>query len=366
MNDSSTNVETIRISSDTIVRTILFILLFLAIYILRDLGLILLTAVVIASAIEPATRWFATRGVPRILAVIGIYLSVAVTLTLLVYFFLPPLLGDVADVIDQAPQYLANLHVSSTSDATASLLAPHQISGLADWLSTPETLTQIRGLLAGATGGAFSLASTIFGGVLSFILIVVLSFYLAVQKDGIATFLRVITPYRNETYVINLWRRAQLKIGLWLQGQLTLSLIVGVMTFIGLLILGVPNAFLLALLAAGFEVIPVFGPFLSAIPAVAIALIDGGATLGLVTVLLYIIVQQVENHVLYPLVVKKVVGVPAIVVIISLLAGAQLAGFLGVILSVPMAAVLMEVIKDVDGRKRKLHPQESTDTTALV
>jgi predicted PurR-regulated permease PerM len=115
--------------------------------------------------------------------------------------------------------------------------------------------------------------------------------------------------------------------------------------------LGVPYALVLAVLAGLFEIIPVFGPTLSAIPAVAVALVDGGLALGLGVVVIYVIIQQFENHLIYPLVVTKVVGVPPILVIIALIVGWQLAGFLGILLSIPFAAAAQELLGDIQKRR---------------
>jgi predicted PurR-regulated permease PerM len=168
--------------------------------------------------------------------------------------------------------------------------------------------------------------------------------------------LQVVTPLRHQKYVLSLWKRSQIKIGLWMQGQLLLGLIVGVLTYLGLVILGVPYALFLAPLIALFELIPVFGPILAAIPAVIVAFGTGGVSLGFLTVGLYLIVQQFESHLIYPLVVRKVVGVPPLLVIIGLIVGAKVAGFLGIILSVPIAGALKEYIDDVN--KAKLQGKE--------
>jgi predicted PurR-regulated permease PerM len=161
-------------------------------------------------------------------------------------------------------------------------------------------------------------------------------------------FLRIVTPKPQQSYVLSLWRRAQEKIGLWMQGQLLLGIIMGVLVFLGLTILGVKHALVLAVVAAVFEIIPVFGPTLSAIPAVTIAFVDGGATLGFLTVALYVIAQQFENHLIYPLVVTRVVGVPPLLIILALICGGELAGFLGIILSVPIAATIQELARDIE------------------
>ena len=200
---------------------------------------------------------------------------------------------------------------------------------------------------AGLFGNAFTAVANIFGGVLSFVLIVVFSFYFTVLRTCVDDFLYVVTPKKYQTYILDVWERSRRKIGLWMQGQLLLGVIVGVLVFLGLTILGVKHALLLAVIAGLFEIIPVFGPIFASVPAIALGLLDGGLTLALLVVALYAIVQQFENHLIHPLVVTRVVGVPPLLVILSLIIGAQLAGFLGILLSIPVAATIQELVKDV-------------------
>src|SRR3989344_31740 len=249
----------ITISSGTIIKSILFVLLIGALFFLKDLVLIVMTAIVIASAIEPITKWFISYKIPRVIAVLLIYVG--------------------------------------------------------------------------------------------FILLFLSVFYFSVQKKGIDNFLRIVTPVRYQKYILDLWNRSQTKIGLWMQGQLILAVVVGMLVYIGLTIFDIRYALLLAALAGIFELIPLFGAVLAAIPAIIIAFIDGGITLGLLITGLYLIIQQFENHLIYPLVVTKVVGVPPLLVILALIIGAQFAGFLGIILSVPIAAIIQELIKDIQREK---------------
>src|SRR5581483_7054911 len=164
-------------------------------------------------------------------------------------------------------------------------------------------------------------------------------------------FLKIVAPLKHERYIIALWKRSQRKIGLWLQGQLVLAVIIGLLVFLGLTLLSVPNALLLAFLAGLFEIIPLFGPILSSIPSIAIALTTRGFTFALVVVALYIIVHQLENQLIYPLVVKKIVGLSPIISIVALIAGWEIAGFLGVILAVPVASVVIEFFDDYEKDK---------------
>lgn len=342
----------INISSGTIIRTILFVLLLVFLYFFRDLVLIILTAIVIASSIEPIVKWFIKRKIPRVLAVIFVYLGIAGVFVGLFVTFVPLILEETSNLSSSIPQYVNSIDFWPSING-GGFLSETTVQNL----SSSFSLSDIVGGLKSAVGHTFSsfwqAVSTIFGGLLSFVLILVFSFYFAVQEYGITGFLRIVTPANHEKYVIDLWKRSQVKIGRWMQGQILLALFIGILVYLGLMILGVKYALLLAILAAMAELIPLFGPILAAIPAVLIGFLDGGTSLGLMVLGLYVIIQQFENHLIYPLVVKKVVGVPPLMVIIALLVGAQLAGFLGIIIAVPMAAVLMEFANDVEKKKRK-------------
>lgn len=350
---------TIHISSGTIVKSILFILLVGFIYFLRDLVIILLTAIVIASAIEPATKWCMRYKIPRVIAVILVYLFIIVLFFGVFYLFIPPILDDAAGLFATLPQFIDSLVKSNPIIDGASATSQAVADGVRSF-SLQNVIQNLQTTITNISEGFVKTLSVIFGGVLSLVLIIVFSFYFAVQEKGIEKFLRVVTPVEHQDYVVDLWKRSQIKIGLWMQGQLILALIIGVLTYLGLTIFGVPYALLLAVIAAMFELIPVFGPILAAIPAVIVAFAAGGATLGFLVVGLYLIIQQFENHLIYPLVVKKVVGVSPLLVIIALLVGAKVAGFLGIILSVPVAAAVQEFVQDIQKKKEILAGKNTT------
>jgi predicted PurR-regulated permease PerM len=312
----------------------------------------MLTAVVLASSVEPATKWFSKYKIPRLPSVIMVYLLVAVILFGTFYLLIPPLLSETSGFLSTAPEYLSSLDV--TESVTKLFDSRETIDGLAETLSAQDLISGLRSYILKIPGGVFGAVSNVFGGVLSFVLIIIFSFYLAVQETGIDDFLKIITPRGHEKYVLNLWRRSQDKIGKWMQGQLLLMLIIGVLVYLSLSILGVKHAFLFAVLAALFELIPLFGPILASIPAIVVGFTSGGFGLAIVVAGVYVVIQQFENHLIYPLVVNKVVGVPALLVILSLIIGAQLAGFLGIILSVPIAAAIMELTKDIKERNKQL------------
>ncbi|MEK7100007.1 MAG: AI-2E family transporter, partial [Patescibacteria group bacterium] len=215
-----------------------------------------------------------------------------------------------------------------------------------------DTVFAFRSAFSDSSGGTVRVVSTFFGGIFSLILVIVLSFYFAIQDTGVDDFLRLVTPRKQEEYVIDLWLRAKKKIGLWMQGQLLLSLIVGVIVYLGLLILGVPYALLLAVLAAVLDLIPIFGSVAAGVLGTVVAFTAGGVGLAVIVAGLFFIVNQFEAHLIYPLVVNKVVGIPPLLVILALIVGGSLAGFLGVLLSVPLAAAAREFLSDVERGKK--------------
>ncbi|MFH0846401.1 MAG: AI-2E family transporter [Patescibacteria group bacterium] len=358
MNDHLKNIS-INISSGTIVRVILFLALLVFLYYFRDLVLIILTAVVLASSIEPMTKWLGKYKIPRVLSVMLVYIIVIGMFIGIFMAFLPLVLDEIFNFVAMLPQYLKSLDAWNPLNNNT-FLSQETVNSLSSGFSSSEVLSGIKTTLSNTFGTFWQAVNGVFGGLLSLILILVFSFYFAVQEYGIANFLRIITPVQHEKYVIDLWRRSQLKIGLWMQGQLLLGVLIGVFVYLGLMILGIRYALLLALLSALAELIPLFGPILAAIPAVLIGFVDGGTTMGLIVIGFFVIIQQFENHLIYPLVVKKVVGVPPLMVILALIIGAQLAGFLGIVIAVPISAVIMEFLNDLEkGKKRDLLEKEN-------
>ncbi|OHA39992.1 MAG: hypothetical protein A3G59_03660 [Candidatus Taylorbacteria bacterium RIFCSPLOWO2_12_FULL_47_20] len=375
------NSKVIQITTGTIVRAILVVAAFVLLYTIRDILLVVLTSVVIAAAIEPAIQSLIRLRIKRIPAVILTYATIVLVLLGIFYVFLPPLVTDTSSFLSTVSQYIDKVSFWNPLNSDVAGQNPQNfVENVAKGIDVSKEVTkeitdggsallQIGGQGGAAPGGLdgqlskfqqsvsnisdsfIKLMSIIFGGVLSFILIAVLSFYLAVQENGVESFLRIVTPVKYEAYVVGLWRRSQQKIGYWMQGQLLLALLVGVLVYLGLMILGVKNALLFAIIAAVLEVIPVFGPIIASIPPIVAGFSQSGLTGGILVAGLFLIIQQFENHLLYPLVVRKIVGVPPIIVIIALIIGVKVAGFIGIILSVPMAAILMEFLNDYEREK---------------
>ncbi|MBU6310797.1 AI-2E family transporter [Patescibacteria group bacterium] len=317
---------------------------------LKELVLVILTAVVLSSAVEPGVQWFMKRGSSRVIAVAAIFAIILGSIFAVAYAFFPPLLKETASFSSDLPRYLEAINVDDLLNSSIAESARAVSEGIP---TIEEYLSSLQSVFTATSAGAFKALAGIFGGLVSLVLIIVLSIYFAIQETGVDDFLRVILPVEHQKYALDLWKRSQVKIGLWMQGQLLLSLLAGVLTYLWLAILGVPYAFLLAIFAAMAELVPVFGTYVAAAPAVAIGFAFGGVPLALAVIGGFIVINQFQSHLVYPLVVKKVVGVPPLLVIIALIAGHQLAGFLGVLLSVPLSAALAEFVSDVQKSKER-------------
>jgi predicted PurR-regulated permease PerM len=342
--------KTIRISSDSIIRVILFIFATYVLFLLRDVLILILVSIVIASFVEAGVHAMAKYKITRMVSVPIIFaLTIAIVLAIF-YAFVPIIVRELSNMLTLLFRYLPTdspINQQSIKGAT------DFVSSLTKQSSATDLLSSIKNASAVLSQGATAFIGSTFGGLLNFILVIVMSFYLSIQEKGIDSFLRLLTPAHNEKYVLDLWSRTQIKIGLWFKGQLLLGLIIGVITFIVLALLGVQYAFLIGLITAIAELIP-FGVIFAAVPAILLSVIDGGVLLGLKVLIFYIVVQQIENYVLSPIVARRIVGIPPLVVLLAFLMGITLAGFWGALVAMPVAVFILEYMSDVE--KRKLIP----------
>lgn len=212
-------------------------------------------------------------------------------------------------------------------------------------LTVREAVEQAPGA-SDAVGTVIAAVWAVFGGVFGLLTVLIIAFYLLVDAESIVrTFLRLF-PFEERGRVEDACRRVATKVSAWLAGQLLLALIIGTTAALGLWLMGVPYFYVLALVAAVGEMIPVVGPLLAAIPAVIVGFTVSPAV-GIAVAIFFLVQQQVENHVLVPKVMERQVGVSAVIVIIALLIGGSLLGIVGAILAVPTAAILQVLFQEL-------------------
>lgn len=334
----------VEISASSILKAILLVSFFIFLYFLKDVIIIFMFALIIASAISPFANWLEQKNFPRILGVLLLYLTVLGLMIIILSLVVPYISDDISQLVKSIPKVVEKVSDQLENVQNAS---PHYLDFLSEIQNILESLSSF---LQQSSQSIFNLIVNIFGGFFSFIAILIISFYLSVTRKGIETFLGSVVPEKYESYAINLWKRAEVKVGRWLQGQILLGLIVGLVVYVGLSLMHIKYALVLGIVTMILELVPMVGPVVAAIPAVLLAFIQS-PTLGLWVIVFYIVVQQLENHLLVPLVLGKTLGVNPVVVIIALLVGQKLAGIPGMILSVPVATIIVEVLEDVARQK---------------
>ena len=347
---NKSNNQIVSISNGTIIRTIFWSAFFYCLYQLQDLLISLFVAIVMASSINPVAKYFKRYNIPRALTVSLVFLLGISFVVLTIMLFVPLIADDIARFITNLPSLIERINVFNKDLGLKEL--SNYLSQVSKDISKGQVLEVLKNFVLGANSVVHT-TGIIISKVFSLFIIFVLSFYLAIQENGVENFLRIITPKSKEIYIIDLWTRSQAKIARWAQGQLLLGLIIAIIVYIVLIILGIPYALLLAMLAFIGELIPLVGIMLSLIPAALIALSHGGIEQAGMLTIIFFVISQFESHILQPRIMDRVVGVPALVVIIALLVGASLLGFWGVLLAVPLAAITMELLHDLDKEKHR-------------
>lgn len=329
---------TLDLPSSAVWRVVFIVGVLAFLWFIRDILLFLVVAFLIASALEPLAARLQDFRIPRPLSVLAVYAACLALLGGIGTVILPPLAAEVRALAHVLPDLYGRF--------------TQLLGGAGVVLGTPEAVEELRSglvdfgnLLTSSAGGFFETTKSIFGSVFAALLVFVVSFYLVINRNGLVLFLRSVTPVEHQPYIIGLVERAQRKIARWAGAQLVLGVIVGVLVYIGLWSFGIPYALALALLAGLFELIPVIGPILSAIPAALVGFTNS-VVLGLLVILLYLVIQQVENHLLVPVIMRKAVGLNPLITIVAVLIGAKVAGFLGVVLAVPVATILAVLLSD--------------------
>lgn len=337
-----------KVTTDTFIRFFVVVACVALLWVLRDIVMAILVSVVLASAISPIAISLRRFYLPKAFTVFTILAGI-VAVFIAIFILLVPLLYTEFAAFSKSFYVFQRDAINYISTYTGNKQLVSDF--VRDW-SLEDIQNSATGILTAGSGAISSTVGSVTYFLFQTVFIFVLTFYLAVLDRGVERFLRIVTPKKSEDYVIDLWGRSQKKIVAWAKGQFILALIIGVSVYIGLRIIGLENAFLFALLAAVGEIIPIVGMMIATVPAVLVALLSGGAPFAITVGIFYLLVTQFENHILAPLIVNRVVGIPSVIVIISFVIGATLAGFWGVLLAVPVAATIMEFVGDIEHTKK--------------
>lgn len=327
----------VEITYKTIVFTVALLIGLRFLIQIREIITLIFLSIILLSALLKPVEWLNSRKVPRVLSVLLVYIVLIIIISLTVGIIVPPLLTQSADFISKLPQI-----ASAINNTVIFYKIPvEDVSAV-----VTQQFEQI-------VGNFISITRAIFSSIFVLLTIFVFTFYMLLEWKS---FVRLIaSPFsgKQEKKIANVVVKVENGLGRWVRGQLILSLIVGVLTYIGLTILGIPFALPLALIAGIFEIIPIIGPIIASIPAILVGL-TVAPFLGLAVASLFLIIQQLENNLIVPMVMSKVIGLQPPVVIVALLIGVKLAGIGGAFLAVPILVVAKIIVKEFMAQDQEL------------
>ena len=321
----------IEVSWGTLWRIFIFLIFAVILLFSRDILLGLFMALVVSSGLDALVDFLERKRVPRSLGVVLIFLLAAFVIAIAIYFIIPFLIADIKNLFaNNGEVFQRFLEKLGNSGAAASFSA-----AIAKFSSDIFS------------GGYSSVAffSKFLGGVGLAAAVLMSSFYLTLSRDGVERFIRAVFPDEAGAKALRIYTRSRRKIGFWFQSQILLSFIMGFLVWMALLVLGVKHAFVIGVLAGIFEIVPFVGPIFSGAVAVLVALTTS-ATLGFYVLVVFVVLQQIESHLLVPLLMRKTIDMHPVVVIGALLIGIELGGLLGALVAVPLAAVVQEVLAE--------------------
>lgn len=306
----------------------------LGLYILWKIANIIVlffVVLILVAALGPAVDWLTERDLPRPIAVGVIYLGIFLGLGFVVSLILPLLVEQLHALTVAFPSIVVRL--TPLYDVVVRSNAQ-------------EILQSLSAELGRFTQGVLSATVQFFGGAAAALTIFVLSFYLLLDAKQARSALIPLLPAQKVKVILSIVGKAGSALGSWLRGQLYLSLILGLVTYIGLLLLGVPFALTLAVLTFLLEIIPYVGPIIAGFITVLVAYASGSWQLAVATLIFYTLLQQAESHFLVPKIMQSAVGLSPVTVILALAIGAELGGVTGAIIAVPFTAVLMVLARE--------------------
>lgn len=326
--------QTLDISWRTIAKIFLAGLFFYIIFLARDIAVWFFFALIISLLVEPAITFLRRLRFPKVLAVVSVYLSIFGILGLMIYLIAPIFIFEINQLSQNIPDYfekfnpiLKNLGVDvaqNFEDFTATL-----ISGLQE-----SSISIIKAI------------SVFFGGIASTLIIFFFAFYISLEERGPEKVLSLLIPKKYEEYTVSLFEKAQFKVSGWFGARILACILVGIASFVVFFLFGVKYAFILSLISGVLTFVPFIGPLVTAILVILFVGVSNSWLLAIYVVIALTIIQEIENKVITPLLMKKFIDLPPILVLMAILIGGTIFGFLGVIFVVPVFGIIYESLRE--------------------
>jgi len=331
------------ISWGTIFKISTIAILFYIIYLVRDVLILSIFALIISILFDPAIDFLQKRKIPRVIAVLVIYIGVFSLIVLFIYSVASLFISEMQRFSQVLPEYFEKIAPSLRSLGVKAFEDIESFMGILN-----KSLEAAASSLVGAV-------SSIFGSILATIYVLTIAIFLSLEEGGVEKALALLFPKKYESYVLSLWERCQKKVSGWFLSRILASIFVGGISYIAFLIINIKYPFTLGALAGVFNFIPIVGPLVAGIIMLVIISLDNTwkAILAVVT---FTLIQQIENNIITPILAKRFVNLSPVVVLVSLVIGGELLGVLGAILAIPLAGILSEFLKDFLAKRREEKP----------
>ncbi|MBT4384316.1 AI-2E family transporter [Candidatus Peregrinibacteria bacterium] len=324
---------------------------------ITDIILVFFVSILFAAALDPTVDSLEKYKIPRALSVIGIFIIIIG----LIVFFISQLVPLVASQIIELAKNLNTIVVDLSNGESALPFADKLEPLMQNFLTEVDqeqivdqlknSLETLGSQLEGIAGNTLGTIKNLFNGIINFLLVLVLTFFIVVDERGVDDFFISLFPSKHGKYIVEKMEAVKHKVGFWLRGQVILMIVMFVITWIGFMIIGVDYALTLAMLAGIAEIIPIVGPIIAGVPAGLVAF-NESYWLVLWVIGFILVVQQIEANVIVPLVMKKAVGLSPIIIILSMMIGFKSIGVLGAIIAIPVATTLSIFVKDYAAKKK--------------
>lgn len=314
----------VEVSHKTIIFTVVFLGSIFFLYYVRDIVLQLFVAMLLVFILNPLVSKLSKYRIPKTLSILFSYIIIFGFLGIAIGSILPPLIEQTTNLANGLPGYFQSSELSKYVNEDI----------------TKQLVSQLGSLPGQVVKAGFSL----FSNILSILTIAIFAFYLLLIRDKFDTNLEFLFGKEKTEGIAELVNTLEIRLGGWARGQFALMLLIGVVSYIGFIILGIPYALPLAMLAGIFEIVPYVGPIVASIPAIILGF-SISPFLGFGAIALSVLIQQLENYIFVPKIMEKSTGVSPIVTLVSLAVGFRLAGIVGMIISVPIVILIQTLLQ---------------------
>lgn len=300
-------------------------------------------SILIAYLLNPLVVILESKGIERVYGIIIVYVALILILTVLGIYIVPLMISELNNLIEMLPFY-----TKKVQNIIFYFRENYAATGLPESIKTVlnENITNIENVLLNTLENIMNTIIGIFSHFLSLIITPVLGFYILKDLRQIKETAVKIFPRKYRSKILSILIDIDKTLGQYIRGQLIISFIVAVLTTIGLYIIEIKYAIIIGLVAGIANIIPYFGPIIGAIPAVIFAALKGPMSV-LWALIVFVVVQQIESGIISPKIMQETVGIHPIIVILSLIFGGQLMGFWGMLLAIPVTAIIKVLLKHI-------------------